>query len=55
MFIEQADKDITEKLQKKQKRTCNTNNLGNAVNKLKRETKVTIGDLENNQRKINNG
>jgi len=48
MFIEQVDKEITAKLQKKQKRTCNTSSSEYDVNKLKREAKDTISDLENN-------
>jgi len=35
--IEHVDKDITAKLQKKQKRTHNTSSSGYAVNKLKLE------------------
>ena len=48
MFIENVDKEVTTKLQKKQKRACNTSCLEYSVKKLKREAKVIISDLENN-------
>ena len=46
MFIGKVDKDVTVKLQKKEKRTCNTSSSSCADKKLKCDAEVTLSETE---------